>query len=291
LLYVVVESVSVPTLPWANKPPLEYYPFALTESRNNLLYVIAESIPIPSVIQGTKKTNSKDQISSKYVSEVSIEDTSLTSHSKSQQREDSLCEIIEESNSGEAQDSSSIQSSSRILLGLNEIHAKVDIDTKSTDSSPIKISHQLKIVGANQVFESTCSLPNILQPERIDITKDQEQADETSLIKNRSLELGPARVSNLSYSFLEDEKLKVDGFNNEVKIEEEPQIEKKNGAFKDEECSSELQELNIENLKRIDFINECEIAMNTTEIDSEGASLLKDNIFPNKRANEYVSKI
>ena len=41
------ESLPVPLCPDSSEPPLEYFPFALTASRNNILYVVTETLPVP----------------------------------------------------------------------------------------------------------------------------------------------------------------------------------------------------------------------------------------------------
>lgn len=47
VLYVEAESLPVPLCPNTSEPPLEYFPFALTASRNNILYVVTETLPVP----------------------------------------------------------------------------------------------------------------------------------------------------------------------------------------------------------------------------------------------------
>ena len=41
------ESLPLPLCPNTSEPPLEYFPFALTASRNNILYVVTETLPVP----------------------------------------------------------------------------------------------------------------------------------------------------------------------------------------------------------------------------------------------------
>ena len=47
VLYVIAESIPVPPYPNARQPPLDYFPFALTASNNNVLYVVTETLPVP----------------------------------------------------------------------------------------------------------------------------------------------------------------------------------------------------------------------------------------------------
>ena len=41
------ETLPVPLFPKSSEPPQEYFPFALTASRNNILYVVTETLPVP----------------------------------------------------------------------------------------------------------------------------------------------------------------------------------------------------------------------------------------------------
>ena len=41
------ESLPLSLCPNISEPPLEYFPFALTASRNNILYVVTETLPVP----------------------------------------------------------------------------------------------------------------------------------------------------------------------------------------------------------------------------------------------------
>ena len=51
VLFETVESIPVPLYPSVDQQPLEYFPFALTTSNNNILYVITETLPVPSLRQ------------------------------------------------------------------------------------------------------------------------------------------------------------------------------------------------------------------------------------------------
>ena len=51
VLFETVETIPVPLYPSVDQQPLEYFPFALTTSNNNILYVITETLPVPSMRQ------------------------------------------------------------------------------------------------------------------------------------------------------------------------------------------------------------------------------------------------
>ena len=51
VLFETVETIPVPLYPSVDQQPLEYFPFALTTSNNNILYVITETLPVPSLRQ------------------------------------------------------------------------------------------------------------------------------------------------------------------------------------------------------------------------------------------------
>ena len=54
VLYIEAESIPVPLVPNTSEPPLDYFPFALTASRNNILYVITETLPVPMLSRTTR---------------------------------------------------------------------------------------------------------------------------------------------------------------------------------------------------------------------------------------------
>lgn len=51
------ETLPVPLFPKSSEPPQEYFPFALTASRNNILYVVTETLPVPMLTQTLTNRN------------------------------------------------------------------------------------------------------------------------------------------------------------------------------------------------------------------------------------------
>ena len=175
LLYEEVESIPVPTLPRANEPPLEYYPFALTESRNNILYQIAESIPIPSVIPSMYSGKKQD-----------IEKAP----------QPSLDTLI-------APGGANLKTGTDVT----NIGQGSPTESTSTTGTPLKLSNRLSSPDTNQISGSTCSLP-ILQPLDIKNIQDQKKANSTlNSLKNKdkSLSFSNAEFA-VSCSFIQNEK-------------------------------------------------------------------------------------
>ena len=54
------ESLPVPLCPGSSEPPLEYFPFALTASRNNILYVVTETLPVPMLTRTFREIQGSD---------------------------------------------------------------------------------------------------------------------------------------------------------------------------------------------------------------------------------------
>ena len=149
--------LKVPSYPRANEPPLDFYPFALTKSKNNILYVIAESLPVPKLhfqINDKTKQATKSQDGS-HINLSFVEDN-LDGNTKMKEHTNDNCDskqvgLHEEksilSENGDAtsselfndwSDSVANDQSQALKLSTSISASKVSLQTEKSDNSPMK---------------------------------------------------------------------------------------------------------------------------------------------------------
>ena len=176
-LYIEAETINVPSYPRANEPPLEFYPYALTKSKNNILYVIAESLAIPRIFQNQRLEDSHAHIihnshdnpvftTTKVEKEASAFNMYDKLDNSSNIIEDNVNQNLSSSNNLNASSvcatssSNYVTASSANLSDLDENKKDMVSTELSNTSTPVKAG-TLFCPWSSQITDNSRSMPNI----------------------------------------------------------------------------------------------------------------------------------